>query len=83
MDIALIGGTFDRDGGRSSGYIEHIRQGIAQTHPVGIYVNGGSLDRLSIAIETLGVFDAALMFADVDNSQGDRSCSMKKTLHSE
>jgi hypothetical protein len=75
MKIALIGGVFDSNGGRSSGYVRHL----ADTFPakLALYSNGGNVSVLDKLIENLGSVDAALWFADVPNDQPKLVTSIK------
>lgn len=65
MRIALIGGTFDTNGGRRSGYVEHLYLALRTKRP--FYRNGGTYEDLTKVVSDLGNVDAVLWFADVPN----------------
>ncbi len=68
MRIGLIGGVFDADGGRRSGYVERLGNALtAKLGTLPLYKNGGHWSSLTPLVQTLGDLDAVLWFADVPN----------------
>lgn len=70
MNILLVGGRFDDDGGRPSGYITKLAEAL---RALGVKVddfNGGPYDRLPLLVNAVaGQGDVVLWFADVPNDK--------------
>lgn len=69
MKLAIIGGIFDDNGGRPSGYVRRLTDELSGRGLVGS-LNGGHFSALEPMIATMGEFaDAVLWFADVPNDK--------------
>lgn len=69
--ILIVGGTFDRDGGKSSGLIEKLGAAIKAEAPgFDTFVwNGGSIDELREVFEKTDKNDFVFWFANVSNDE--------------
>ena len=74
MNIYIIGGTFDDDGGKPSGFINRLAENI---YDAKVY-NGGSWKELLSIYEDLEHADAVLWFANVPNDKPKIVESIKK-----
>lgn len=70
MNIFIVGGTFNEDGGRASGYIEKLTVALRQAMPdVALrHVNGGYYQDLAQLLQQLNDTTHLLWMADVPNT---------------
>jgi len=71
MKILLVGGTFNNEGGKDSGYIDKLWM-VMRVYCQLCKVNGGYFEYLNSIVLTEGFlkqYDAILWFANVDNSE--------------
>lgn len=67
MRVALVGGKFDVNGGRRSGYVARLKQALEGRADVVLYQNGGHYDSLAGLVDFFVSVDVVLWFADVPN----------------
>jgi len=69
MRFLVVGGTFNAEGGRPSGYIKKLTLALADALPKATLtlVNGGTYDALAAEIEAVGAVTHLAWFADVPN----------------
>ncbi len=65
MRTLIIGGTWDKDGGKESGLINKIVDVLSDT--ISMSVNGGQYDDLQNFLATVKNFDVVFWFANVSN----------------
>jgi hypothetical protein len=65
----IVGGTFNADGGRASGYINKLTAALREELPFAkvSLVNGGTYEALAAEIEAVGAVTHLAWFADVPN----------------
>lgn len=65
----IVGGTFNTDGGRSSGYIHKLAAALTMAMPRASVslVNGGTFEALAAELEAVGAVSHLAWFADVPN----------------
>lgn len=68
MNILLVGGTFDDQGGQPSGYIEKLRGALeALSGQVQCYNGGAHAQLKGLVAEVIPMYNVVLWFADVPN----------------
>lgn len=78
----LVGGTFDENGGSPSGVVKKLAEGLRSVNNALYnwdYVNGGSLDRLTMGTDP-GMYDVCIWMPNVDNKHRKLLPDIKK-LH--
>ena len=81
MNILLVGGTFNYDGGRLSGYFAKLSKAIAESFPDAhaIVSNGGNLETLARYADDVKYCDLVIWGADVPNGAPKLVNNLKKT----
>ena len=67
QNILLVGGVFDSDGGRESGYITKLGEALAGDEVKTCVINGGHYDILAATILSISKVTHILWFADIPN----------------
>jgi len=69
LRLLLVGGTFNHEGGRSSGYVAKLASALAEQLPSGqvSVVNGGMYDELAAHLDKVDGVTHLAWFADVPN----------------
>jgi len=65
----LIGGSFDKCGGKQSGYINKFIKELKLIVPYGRYFNGGNINELKEIINNLHVYDIIFWFPNIPNDE--------------
>lgn len=68
MNILLVGGTWDLENGKPSGFIKKFYQELTRyNNRIALY-NGGNYEHLNYILESTKSFDVVLWFPNVENS---------------
>lgn len=66
--ILIVGGSWDLNGGRESGFIKKFYLELSTYNNNITYLNGGNYDDLQIILNSVKNYDVVCWFANVDNS---------------
>lgn len=70
MKILVVGGTYDRDGGKESGLIRKLGGALTKfTKDHIAYANGGYIEDLKLLLNDTKSYDAVFWFANVSNDE--------------
>lgn len=71
MRVLAVGGKFDDQSGKPSGYIRKLFESLSLLlkNDTFVYINGGSWDHLTQNIDLVKNYDVVLWFCEVDNNK--------------
>lgn len=78
LSYFFVGGTFDDNGGRESGYIRKLAEALSTISPNGFFINGGSFENLKHQMMYMDKYDVIIWMPDIPNDKPKLIKSIKK-----